>query len=306
MSELETLGNNISQIGGNNAVSNAQLNLMEKIAEAKAQKIARTLVTEYCISMNKKMVTHVGTIVDRLDINNQAEIFEKVAEQFFDDDLTDMYVSELKATMKVQIRKNLRGILYDHFKLDLEEEKKKEAELEKAAEQAGGEDAAGAPPKEEGAEGEEGAGGEEGAEGEEGEEGAEPADEGGEESAAAPAGMDGAEAMDKIIEKINDKILTDDSFVDEAKKGILSNLESGEFKMALQREVFNRLVPLLENLMKDKISAILDNDELKDAALDVVKGQQKFYNAQFKKGGKKHTTRKYKNYGGNHTRKSTE
>jgi hypothetical protein len=300
MSELETLGNNISQIGGNNAVSNAQLNLMEKIAEAKAQKIARTLVTEYCISMNKKMVTHVGTIVDRLDINNQAEIFEKVAEQFFDDDLTDMYVSELKATMKVQIRKNLRGILYDHFKLDLEEEKKKEAKLEEAAGQEGGEDAAGAPPKEEGAEGEEGV------EGEEGEEGEEQADEGGEESAAAPAGMDGAEAMDKIIEKINDKILTDDSFVDEAKKGILSNLESGEFKMALQREVFNRLVPLLENLMKDKISAILNNDELKNAAMDVVKGQQKLYNAQFKKGGKKHTTRKYKNYGGKHTRKSTE
>jgi len=301
MSELETLGNNISQIGGNNAVSNAQLSLMEKISEAKAQKIARTLVTEYCISMNKKMVSHVGTIVDRLEINNQSEIFEKVAEQFFDDDLTNMYISELKATMKVQIRKNLRVILYDHFKQDLEEEKKKKAELEEAAEQEGGEDAAGAPPKEEGAEGEEGA--EEGAEGEEEEEGGE---EGGEESAAASADVDGAEAMDKIIEKINDKILIDDSFVDEAKKGILSNLESGEFKMALQREVFNKLVPSLENLMKKKISKILNNDELKEAALEVVKGQQKVYDAQFKKGGKKHTIRKYKNYGRNHTRKSTE
>ena len=39
MSELEILGNNISQIGGNNAVFNAQLNLMEKLVKQKRKKL---------------------------------------------------------------------------------------------------------------------------------------------------------------------------------------------------------------------------------------------------------------------------
>ena len=95
--------------------------------------------------------------------------------------------------------------------------------------------------------------------------------------------------------------------MEEAKKGILSNLESGTFKMALQREVFNRLVPKLESLVEEKIKSILKDDELKNSAMDVIKGQQKVYNAQFKKGGKKkYTIKKDRKNGGNHTRKLIE
>lgn len=293
MNDSDVPDNTISQIGGNNAVSNTQIDIMKRISEAKAQKLARTMVAEYCISMKKNMVSNVGTIVDGLNITNQTEIFEKVANQFFDDKLTDMYISELKATMKVQLKKNLRGILYDHFKLDLDEEKKREKELEEAAKQEGGEDAAGGPPKEES--------GEEAADEEAADEEASPVEQEG-ESSSVPEVDDGA-MVSEIVNRINDKILTDEDFMDEAKKGILSNLESGTFKMALQREVFNRLVPQLELLMKTKIESILNNDELKESAMDVIKGQQKVYNAQFKKGGKKYTIKKDRKNGGNYTRK---
>lgn len=295
MNDSDVPDNTISQIGGNNAVSNTQIDIMKRISEAKAQKLARTMVAEYCISMKKNMVSNVGTIVDGLNITNQTEIFEKVANQFFDDKLTDMYISELKATMKFQLKTNLRGILYDHFKDDLEEEKKREKELE-AAEQEGGEDAAGGPPK--------GEGGEETVDEEAADEEASPGEPEG-ESSSVPEVDDGA-MVSEIVNRINDKILTDDDFMEEAKKGILSNLESGTFKMALQREVFNRLVPQLESLVEEKIKSILDDDELKKSAMDVIKGQQKVYNAQFKKGGKKYTIKKDRKNGGNHTRKLIE
>ena len=293
MNNSDVPDNTTSQIGGNDAVSNTQIDIMKRISEAKAQRLARTMVAEYCISMKKNMVSNVGTIVDGLNITNQTEIFEKVANQFFDDKLTDMYISELKATMKVQLKNNLRGILYNHFKLDLDEEKKREKELEEAAEQEGGEDAAGGPPKEAA---DEEVGDEETAD----EEASPGAPEG--ESSSVPEVDDGA-MVSEIVNRINDKILTDDDFMEEAKKGILSNLESGTFKMALQREVFDRLVPQLESLMKEKIKSILEDDELKKSAMDVIKGQQKVYNAQFKKGGKKYTIKKDRKNGGNYTRK---
>ena len=276
------------------ALSNAKIQIEKKIAESKAQTLGRKMLAEYCIQMNKQMVKNVDAIINKLDIDNQDEIFEKVANEFFNDDLKDMYIDELKRRQKISIKKILRGILYDHFKDELkvekEEEKRKE-EAEAASQKGGGEDekAAGGPPEGEG-EGDD-----------EGDE--EGADEGEGDSGSSPSGDYAAGMSLEILNKINDKILLDDDFTKQVKEGIIGNISSGSFRAALQRGVFAKLEPKLANLIETKVKEILENDELKDAALEVTKGQQAQYNKQNKQGGKKRSIKKSKKPKGKRTRK---
>lgn len=270
----------------NETVSNAKIHIQKKIAESKARTLGRKMLAEYCIAMNKQMINNVSKIVEGLDINNQTEIFQEVADQFFDKDLSDTFIDELKRVTRVSVKKNLRGILYDHFKEDLKIEKKEEKEKEEAEEQqtGGAEDAAG-----------DGTGPEEERSEEEG---------GKEEASSSGAGSDDAAGMSlEILNKITDKILTDDEFLKEVKTGIISNVTSGSFKSAMQREVFAQLVPKLKTMVEEKITGILDTDELKDAAIEVTKGQQKLYNVQNKQGGKKHSIKKTVKPRGKKTRK---
>lgn len=285
-------------------LSNATIHIQKKIAESKAQTLGRKMLAEYCISMNKQMTNNVSKIVEGLDINNQNEIFQEVADQFFDKELSDTFIDELKRVTRVSVKKNLRRILYDHFKEDLkiekEEEKKKE-EVEAEQQTGGTKNAAGAgPDPEEGEKSEEEEAVEEGDEAEEEEGGEEEASEGDNSGAG---GNDAAGMSLEILNKINDQLLTDDEFLKEVRTGIISNITSGSFKNALQREVFAQLVPKLKTMMEEKITDILNNDELKDAAIEVTKGQQKLYNVQNKQGGKKHSIKKTSKIHGKKTRK---
>lgn len=303
--EVSAIGNTVtSSFAGGDAVSNTKIDIMKKVSEETATKLGQKLVTEYCISMNKNMVKNVGLIVDKLDIVNQSDIFETIAEQFFDDNLTDMYISELKATMKMQIKNNLRTILYDHFKSDLKEEKelerKKEQAEETIASQEGGNEKNAA-----------GAGDEEGEidvdsmfhdTGEE----EENTDNAQTEESNSQTEIDETDMMNQIVNKINDKIITDDSFIEETKDGIIKNITSSTFTSALQREIFHILTPQIEKLMKEKVESILDDDEIKNAAMDIIKEQQTKYNIQNKRGGKKHTIKKDRKYGTKYTRKSSQ
>lgn len=281
----------------NGALSNAKIQIEKKIAESKARTLGRKMLAEYCTQMNKQMVKNVDAIISKLDIDNQGEIFENVAKDFFDDDLKDMYIDELKRRQKISIKKNLRGILYDHFKDDLKVEKEEEQREEEASQEGGDEKAAGGPSREEGGE-------EDGEEdGEEGDETEEREDDSG--SSASSASGDGADGMSlEILNKINDRILTDDNFMEQVKLGIIENITSGSFKAALQRGVFAKLEPKLESMIETKVKEILDNDELKDAALEVTKGQQAQYNKQNKQGGgKKRSIKKSNKPKGKKTRK---
>lgn len=277
--------------GANSAPSNAKIQNEKKIAESKGSKLARNMLKEYCISMNKNMVSNVSKIVDGLEIDNQTEIFQKVADQFFDKELSDAYIDQLKRATRVSVKKNLRGILYDHFKDDLKIEKKedKKKEEEEEAKQTGGDDDA--------------AGGEDGDEGEgDGGEGEGEEDEGGDSGSGASG--DGAAGMSaQILEKINDILLNDAELLKEVKQGIIENVSSGSFVNAMKREVFAKLVPKLETIIETKIIDILDNDELKNAAIEVTKGQQLTYNKKNKKGGKKHSIKKNSKPHGKKTRK---
>jgi len=261
--------------GSSGSLSNAKIQIEKKIAESKARTLGRKMLAEYCTQMNKQMVKNVDAIIRKLDIDNQDEIFKNVAKQFFDDDLKEMYIDELKRRQTISIKKNLRGILYDHFKDDLKIEKEEERKREEAESQAqagGTEKAAGGPP--------------------EGEE---------EEQSSGSSGEDAAGMSLEILNKINDRILTDDDFINQVKEGIIGNITSGSFKAALQRGVFAKLEPQLESMIETKVKEILDNDELKNAALDVTKGQQAQYNKQH--GGKKRSIKKSKKPTGKKTRK---
>ena len=265
--------------GSSGSLSNAKIQIEKKIAESKARTLGRKMLAEYCTQMNKQMVKNVDAIIRKLDIDNQDEIFKNVAKQFFDDDLKEMYIDELKRRQTISIKKNLRGILYDHFKDDLKIEKEEEQKKEEAESQAqagGTKNAAGGPP-----------------EGEEEEEE--------EEEYSGSSGEDAAGMSLEILNKINDRILTDDDFINQVKEGIIGNITSGSFKAALQRGVFAKLEPQLESMIETKVKEILDNDELKNAALEVTKGQQAQYNKQH--GGKKRSIKKSKKPIGKKTRK---
>ena len=267
--------------GSSGSLSNAKIQIENKIAESKARTLGRKMLAEYCTQMNKQMVKNVDAIIRKLDIDNQDEIFKNVAKQFFDDDLKEMYIDEMKRRQTISIKKNLRGILYDHFKDDLKIEKEEEQKKEEAESQAragGTKNAAGGPP-----------------EGEEEEEE--------EEESSGSSGEDAAGMSLEILNKINDRILTDDDFINQVKEGIIGNITSGSFKAALQRGVFAKLEPQLESMIETKVKEILDNDELKNAALEVTKGQQAQYNKQNTRGGKKRSIKKSKKPTGKKTRK---
>ena len=117
--------------GSSGSLSNAKIQIENKIAESKARTLGRKMLAEYCTQMNKQMVKNVDAIIRKLDIDNQDEIFKNVAKQFFDDDLKEMYIDELKRRQTISIKKNLRGILYDHFKDDLKIEKEEEQRRKK-------------------------------------------------------------------------------------------------------------------------------------------------------------------------------
>jgi adenylate kinase len=279
--------------GSSGDQSNKNIHIEKKIAESKAQTLGIKMLTGYCTQMNKQMVKNVDAIINKLDIDNQSEIFEKVANEFFNDDLKHMYIDELKRRQKISIKKNLRGILYDHFKDDLKVEKEEEKRKEEAeaASQKGGE-AAGGPPEGEGEGDDEGD-----------DEGADEGDSGKEDEGSSPSGDDAAGMSLEILNKINDKILMDDDFTKQVKEGIIENISSGSFRTALQRGVFDKLEPKLANIIETKVKEILDNNELKDAALEVTKEQQAQYNQQNKKGGKKRSIKKSKKPKGKRTRK---
>ena len=267
--------------GSSGSLSNAKIQIENKIAESKARTLGRKMLAEYCTQMNKQMVKNVDVIIGKLDIDNQDEIFKNVAKQFFDDDLKEMYIDEMKRRQTISIKKNLRGILYDHFKDDLKIEKEEERKREEADSQAqagGTEKAAGGPP-----------------EGEEEEEE--------DEQSSDSSGEDAAGMSLEILNKINDRILTDDDFINQVKEGIIGNITSGSFKAALQRGVFAKLEPQLESMIETKVKEMLDNDELKNAALEVTKGQQAQYNKQKTRGGKKRSIKKSKKPTGKKTRK---
>lgn len=281
--------------GASGSISNAQILILKKIAESKVRELSQKMLAEYCINMNKEMIKNVSKIVEELDINNQTEIFQEVADQFFDKELSNMYIDELKRTIRLSVKKNLRSILYDHFKADLkveQEENKKKREAE--AEQTGGVDAAGAGP---------------GPRDEVGEEEDSEENGGEEEGSTSSSGSSVAEGSDatymsrEILDKINDRILTDDDFLKEIKTGIISNVTSGSFKSAMQREVFAQLVPKLKTMIENKITYIINTNELKNAAIEVTKEQQSHYNAQNKRGGKKHSIKKSTRPYGKKTRK---
>lgn len=267
--------------GSSGSLSNAKIQIEKKIAESKARTLGRKMLAEYCTQLNKQMVKNVDAIISKLDIDNQDEIFKNVAKQFFDDDLKDMYIDEMKRRQTISIKKNLRGILYDHFKDDLKIEKEEERKRDEADSQAqagGTEKAAGGP-----------------SEGDEEEEE--------EEESSGSSGEDAAGMSLEILNKINDRILTDDDFINQVKEGIIGNITSGSFKAALQRGVFAKLEPQLESMIETKVKEILDNDELKNAALEVTKGQQAQYNKQNTRGGKKRSIKKSKKPIGKKTRK---
>ena len=177
------------------------------------------------------------------------------------------------------------------MKIEKEEEKKKEEAEEQQT--GGAEDAAGAGPSPEEEEVEE-----------KEEDNKEETIEDNSSNGSSGAGGDDAAGMSlEILNKINDQILTDDEFLKEVKTGIISNITSGSFKSAMQREVFAQLVPKLKTMIEEKITGILDTDEKKDAAIEVTKGQQKLYNVQNKQGGKKHTIKKTVKPRGKKTRK---
>jgi predicted DNA-binding protein YlxM (UPF0122 family) len=300
--------------GGSSAsgvLSNATIHIQKKIAESKARTLGRKMLAEYCINMNKQMVKNVSRIVEGLDINNQTEIFQEVADQFFDKDLSDTFIDELKNVTRVSVKKNLRRILYDHFKEDLKIEKEEEKKKEEAEEQqtGGAEDAAGAGPGlEEAKKSEEDEEVDKAVEAEEEAVDAEEEDdevevEASEGDSSGTGGDDAAGMSLDILNTINDQLLTDDEFLKEVKTGIISNVTSGSFKSAMQREVFAQLVPKLKTMIEEKITGILDTDELKDAAIEVTKGQQKLYNVQNKQGGKKHSIKKTAKTHGKKTRK---
>ena len=271
--------------GSSGSLSNAKIQIEKKIAESKARTLGRKMLAEYCTQLNKQMVKNVDAIISKLDIDNQDEIFKNVAKQFFDDDLKDMYIDEMKRRQTISIKKNLRGILYDHFKDDLKIEKEEERKRDEADSQAqagGTEKAAGGP-----------------SEGDEEEQ----EDEDEDEQSSDSSGEDAAGMSLEILNKINDRILTDDDFINQVKEGIIGNITSGSFKAALQRGVFAKLEPQLESMIETKVKEILDNDELKNAALEVTKGQQAQYNKQNTRGGKKRSIKKSKKPIGKKTRK---
>jgi|UniRef100_A0A6C0IS32 hypothetical protein len=374
------------------SLSNAAMKTMTKIAESRSRKVSQQLLKSHCEELNKEMVNSVDKIVDKLNINDQSEIFEKVADNYFDNDLTEMLKNEITSSLTNSVRKNLRNQLYDHYKKDFKVEQdalEKQEGIEgggmydkaknmvlkklfgKAISQldpmiagivtqnqqvlkhidglkgqldsnpeiaqtlidelnAGkigdklsklhpeitklttalpeniqgpllGNIRAGIPDIVCDATKIEGGGG--------------GPDEISTKVAAAGAGDDndsvdvdtetssnstsssGDEAamMNELVTKVNQQILMDDDLIDDFKKGIVENIASGSFKNALQREVINRLEPMIEKTMESKLNEIFEDMDFKETAMEVIKGQQRLYDSRTKRktqGGKKNIINK--------------
>mgnify|MGYP005671762387 FL=1 len=98
--------------------------------------------------------------------------------------------------------------------------------------------------------------------------------------------------------------MNDETLIEELKKGIITNITSGSFKTGLQNKVFEILVPEINIIMKEKITEILNNNDFKSAAMEVVKGQQELYNKRNPtNGGKKHSIKKTKKTNNKRTRR---
>ena len=261
------------------SLSNAAMKTMKKIAEARSRKVSQQLLKSHCEELNKEMVNSVDKIVDKLNINDQSEIFEKVADNYFDNDLTEMIKNEITSSLNDSVRKNLRNQLYDHYKKDFKVEQDALEKQEEGIEGGGGPDeistkvaAAGAGDDNDSVD----------------------VDTETSSNSNSSSG-DEAAMMNELVTKVNQQILMDDDLIDDFKKGIVENIASGSFKNALQREVINRLEPMIEKTMESKLNEIFEDMDFKNTAMEVIKGQQRLYDSRTKRktqGGKKNTINK--------------
>lgn len=279
--------------------SNADIAANKRIAENRGRKVGQQLLKEYCIELNKQMEKNIPAIIDKMEITAQSENFKAIANEFFDTKLNDTYKNALEQQIKTNIKQELRPILYDHFKADLKEDENMQM--------SGGtlQDIAGKMVAAAGA-GESGVdlqgllGNETDAAG-----AGERGDNNTQESASASSlnGADSAMA-NQIVSTINKNIMNDETLIEELKKGIITNITSGSFKTGLQNKVFEILVPEINIIMKEKITEILNNNDFKSAAMEVVKGQQELYNKRNPtNGGKKHSIKKTKKTNNKRTRR---
>lgn len=125
-------------------------------------------------------------------------------------------------------------------------------------------------------------------------------------SSSTSSSGDEAAMMNELVTKVNQQILMDDDLIDDFKKGIVENITNGAFKNALQREVINRLEPMIEKTMESKLNEIFEDMDFKETAMEVVKRQQSLYDSRNKgkkQGGKKRTINKKKKSNKNRTRR---
>jgi len=280
--------------------SNADIAANKRIAENRGRKVGQQLLKEYCIELNKQMEKNIPAIIDKMEITAQSENFKAIANEFFDTKLNDTYKTALEQQIKTNIKQELRPILYDHFKADLKEDENMQMSggtlqdmAGKMAAAAGAGDLKGMDLQDMASKMAPAAGA--------GERG----DNNTQESASASSlnGADSAMA-NQIVSTINKNIMNDETLIEELKKGIISNITSGSFKTGLQNKVFEILVPEINIIMKEKITEILNNNDFKSAAMEVVKGQQELYNKRNPtNGGKKHSIKKTKKTNNKRTRR---
>ena len=299
--------------------SNADIAANKRIAENRGRKVGQQLLKEYCIELNKQMEKNIPAIIDKMEITAQSENFKAIANEFFDTKLNDTYKTALEQQIKTNIKQELRPILYDHFKADLKEDENMQmiggtlqdiaGKMVAAAgtgksgvdlQDIAGKMVAAAGAGESGVDLQGLLGNETDAAG-----AGERGDNNTQESASASSVNSADSAMaNQIVSTINKNIMNDETLIEELKKGIISNITSGSFKTGLQNKVFEILVPEINIIMKEKITEILNNNDFKSAAMEVVKGQQELYNKRNPtNGGKKHSIKKTKKTNNKRTRR---
>ena len=319
--------------------SNADIAANKRIAENRGRKVGQQLLKEYCIELNKQMEKNIPAIIDKMEITAQSENFKAIANEFFDTKLNDTYKNALEQQIKTNIKQELRPILYDHFKADLKEDENMQMSGGTLQDIAGKMVAAAGAGKS-GMDLQDIAGKMVAAAGS-GKSGVDLQDMAGKMVAAAGAGKSGVDLQgllgnktdaagsgergdnntqepasasslngadsamaNQIVSTINKNIMNDETLIEELKKGIISNITSGSFKTGLQNKVFEILVPEINIIMKEKITEILNNNDFKSAAMEVVKGQQELYNKRNPtNGGKKHSIKKTKKTNNKRTRR---
>ena len=282
------------------STSNADIALTKRIAESKAREVGQQVLKEYCIELNKQMEKNVPAIIEKMDIDAQSVNFKTIATEFFDENLNNTYKKVLTQQIKTNLKQELRPILYDHFKADLNEEEDEQMGggnfldmAGKMATAAGAGDLKSMDLQDMASKMAPAAGA------------GEPSDNNKQEPAGASSVNSADSSMaNQIVSAVNKQIMNDETLIEELKKGIIDNITSGSFKQALQNKVFETLVPEINKIMEEKIRDILNNDELTSAAIEVTKGQQELYNKRNpKKGGKKHSIKKTKKASNKRTRR---